>query len=417
MRRAIAVIIGVLATWSAHAAGRDTTSLCRYGLEFGAQPGWVIAADSYEKKWLKGNFAMAVNAGIRYSALPCDSDAYARDFGYPILAVGIKYGMNHGVTMHREEDPAWGLLEPVDYVSRMGNTVTLYGSFERPFFRNRRWQADYTLSFGVGYSRSKYNTYDAIDNELIGSRWLIYFGTGLHATYRITRELGLRAGVEFYHHSNGALNRPNKGANVVAPSLGVVYEPYDEELAWRGRHGKSTPFKPFTFVDFALGVGAKTLNEDWQHTQFGTPPGDPDYRTSKFKRYPTYSMQTSIMRRYARRWASGVGVDVFYGSYTTHVKDLEMKKGINTKYSPWSLGLSAKHRVYYHNLALHTSLGFYLFRRMGDNVKQVEAPYYEHIGLHYSFPSLQRLTIGIDVKAHKTKADYTELVVSVPIQL
>jgi hypothetical protein len=86
MRRAIAIIIGVLATWSAHATGRDTTSLCRYGLEFGAQPGWVIAADPYEKKWLKGNFAMAVNASIRYSALPCDSDAYARDFGYPVLA-------------------------------------------------------------------------------------------------------------------------------------------------------------------------------------------------------------------------------------------------------------------------------------------------------------------------------------------
>jgi hypothetical protein len=417
MRRAAIVIIGTLVALSVQAADSDTTTLRRFGLEVGAQPGWVIAADPYERKWLKGNFAMAVNVGLRYSALPCDSDAYARDFGYPTFSVGVKYGMNHSVTMHRESDPAWGLLEPVDYTSRMGNTVTVYGSFERPFFRTRRWQADYTLSFGVGYTKSKYNTHDAIDNELIGSRWLIYFGAGLHATYRITHDIGLRAGLEFYHHSNGALNRPNKGANVVGPSLSVVYEPYYEELASHGRHVKTTPFKPFTFMDFAVGIGAKTLNEDWQRTQFDTPPGESDYRTSKFRRYITYSVQASVMRRYARRWASGAGVDVFYGSYASHVEKMDLEKGINIEHSPWSLGLSAKHRVYYHNLALHTSLGIYLFRRMGDNAKQVETPYYEHIGLHYSFPSLQRLTVGIDVKAHKTKADYTELVVSFPIRL
>lgn len=417
MRKTIIVIVGIFVALCARATSRDTTSLRRVGLELGVRPGWVIAADPYEKKWLKEKKAVALTIGMRYAPLPGDSDAYAQDFGYPVFVAGFQYGMNHGVTMHREKDPAWGLLEPVDYVSRMGNTATLYGGFERPFFRNRRWQADYTLAFGVGYSKSKYNTYNAIDNELIGSRWLIYFGAGLHATYRVSRHIGLRGGLEFYHHSNGALNRPNKGANVVAPSLSLVYEPYYEELAAEERNRERVAFKPFSFVDIAVGIGAKTLNEDWQHTQFGTPPGEPGYRTAKFRRYPTISVQASLLRRYARRWASGAGVDVFYGSYASHVSELESSKGIDARHCPWSVGVSAKHRVYFHHLALHTSLGMYLFRQMGDNARQVETPYYEHIGLHYCFPPLHRLTIGIDVKAHKTKADYTELVVSVPLRL
>lgn len=398
----------------------DTTTTPKpthWGWEVAAVPGWVIAADPYEKKWLKGKFAMALKAGVRYAPLPQDSDAYAEDYGYPVLTAGLMYGMNHGVTMHRDEDPAWGQLVPVDYTSHMGNTLTLYTAFERPFFRNRRWQADYTLSAGVGYTPSKYNTTDAIDNELIGSHWLIYFGAGLHASYHFSPRWALRVGLEFYHHSNGALARPNKGANVVAPSLALVYEPYYEALTDHHRHAPLPPFHKYNFIELALGIGAKTLNEEWQLTQFQTPPSNPNYRTSHFRLYPSVSFQTAFLRRYARRWASGGGIDIFYGSYAQRVEEIDRMQGNDVKHSPWSIGLSAKHRVYFHNLALHLSLGYYLYRHMGHNAKQVETPYYEHIGLHYSFPSLGHLTVGIDVKAHKTKADYTELVVAYPITI
>lgn len=413
----LGLIIALAATLPAHGAGTDSTMHRRWGLDINVSPGHAIAADSYEKKWLKGRFAMAASVGVRHVALPRDSDAYAAVFGYPVIAANVKYNWNHGVTMHREQDADWGLLQPVDYTSRMGNAVSVYGTFERPFFRHRRWQAGYSLSFGVGYTQSKYNTYDAIDNELIGSRWLIYFGAALHATYHVSRDWGVRAGIDFYHHSNGALNRPNKGANVVAPSVGLVYEPYYEDLLSGGRTTTLPPFKRFTFAELAVSAGAKTLNEDWQRTQFGTPPGAPGYRTSRFKLYAAYSIQASVMRRYARQYASGGGIDVFYATYASRVAEIDRTEHPDQKHSPWSVGLSAKHRVYYHNLSLDMALGFYLHRAMGHNARQVETPYYEHIGLHYSFPSMHHVSIGINVKAHKTKADYTEFQVAIPVRL
>ena len=51
---------------------------------------------------------------------------------------------------------------------------------------------------------------------------------------------------------------------------------------------------------------------------------------------------------------------------------------------------------------------------MGTWARELEAPYYERIGLNYSFPRLGGLKIGVNVKAHKTKADLTELLISYP---
>ncbi|MCI6159778.1 MAG: acyloxyacyl hydrolase [Prevotellaceae bacterium] len=397
-------------------ANEAADSLHRWGGEVSVSPGTTFAMDHYVRKWLKNKQNFMVAAELHYSSLPQDSDSFAADFGYPVISFGMNYCFNRGVTMHREQDPSWGLLEPVDYTSRLGNVLTAYGSFARPFFRNRKWETSYTFSFGLGYSKDKYNVQNNIDNELIGSRWLIYFAAGLHATCRIAENWGLKGGLDFYHHSNGALNRPNKGSNFVAPSLALVYYPYYRESLNRGRF-LAKSFSKYVYLNFVLGVGAKTLDEDWQKTQFYTPPGHPDYRTDHFRLYAAYSLQTDAMYRYARRWASGIGLDIFHGTYSSHIQEMDTGKNYAGRHSPWSIGIAAKHEVFYHNLSLGVSLGFYLFREMGKMAKEMEKPYYERIGIHYTFPSFHNLTLGINVKAHKTKADFTELVIGIPVKL
>ena len=389
-------------------------SLRHWGFSLIASPSRALVMDSYQRKWQKGKNNTSVALELSYSSLPSDSNQYAADFGYPTLSLGLKYSWNHGVTMQRTEDPAWGLAEMVDYESRMGNALMIYGRFARPFYRGNRWEIDYSFDFGAGYTATKYNPNNNVDNELIGSHWNIYFGAGLHATYRVARQWGVRMGVDYWHLSNGALYRPNKGANFVGPSLGVVYYPYYEQVLHPDPMLRSRHFKGYWFSRVALTLGAKTLNEDWQRTQFQTPKGDPDYRTSHFKLYPAYAVQLDVMRRYALRWASGIGLDLFYGSYSDHVKELDEEAGHTVDHSPWSVGIAAKHEVFYGRLRLHMSLGFYLYRKMGVNAKEIEQPYYERIGLHYEIPHLGGLTVGANVQAHRTKADLTEIVITYP---
>lgn len=389
----------------------------RYGFSVNVNPGNEVKMDKYQKKWMKKTRNFSFGAELHYSALPQDSDAFAADYGYPLLTLGVKYSLNHGVVMHRLPDPDWGEAKEVDYDSKMGNTISLYGAFSRPFFRQKHWETDYTFYYGVGYSHRKYDPYHNIDNELIGSRWLIFFGMGLHATYHFAKNWGIRAGVEYWHLSNGALNRPNKGANFIGPSLAVVYQPYYEPTTTTQAGRYNPPFEKYWYANVTLGIGAKTLHEDWQLTQFQTPEGSEDYRTDKFKCYAAYSLQADIMYRYARRWASGIGIDLFYGTYFKRVKELDQAAGRDLTHSPWSVGIAAKHEIFYHNFSMPVSLGFYLYRKMGENAKAVEKPFYERIGLHYTFPKLQNLKVGINIKAHLTKADLTELVVTYPINI
>lgn len=397
------------------AAERDT--LRRFGAEVYAVPATVLSIDEYQKKFMVKNPTASFCAAITYSALPKDSDDYAADYGYPTFSFGLRYSDHHRVRMHREKDSEWGSYVPVDYESRLGDIITAYASFNRPLLRTRRWEIDYMLSMGVGYSHKKYNNRDDIDNLLIGSRWLVYFGAGAHVTYHFAREWGIRAGIDYYHHSNGGMNMPNKGVNVLGPSIGIVYQPYYEEVVSHRYDFRPGAFQRYWYLNFSAAAGIKALNEEFQLTQFYSSTESPDYCKNDFRKYVTWSAQADLMYRYARRWASGVGFDVFYGRYTDDVKEMEKNWKQADRYSRWSLGIAAKHEVFYHQWSIAMSIGWYLFRHQGFKPEALEQPYYERVGLYYTFSHLGNLRVGFNVKAHRTRADYTEMCLSIPIVL
>ena len=398
----------------AFAEGRDSTN--HYGFQVNVGVGRYINIDQYTKKFVKPGASYVIGMEVNHSASPCDSDAFDSDYNYPNLSFGLRYHIND-VTMHRHPDPDWGLAQEVDYDSRLGNAVTLYGLFTRPLYRSHDWMLDYSLGTGIGWCMKKYDRETNIDDEIIGSHLNVYFTAGLHATYRIAHDWGVMGGVEFFHHSNGALARPNNGANYLSPVVGVRYMPYYGSVENRNANRIRKPFKPYWYANVTLGVGGKTLLEDWQTTQFMTSPDSADYRTERFKFYMAYSAKADIMCRYARRWASGIGIDLFYGKYASHIKELDRKAGYDISHSPYSLGLSVKHHVFYHNLSAAMALGYYLYREMGHHAKIIEKPYYEQIGIRYKFPKWNDIAIGFNINAHLTKADFTELVIAYPISL
>ena len=413
--RLILLLLTLILPVVAKAEGRD--SLRRFGAEVYAAPGTVLSIDEHQRKFMVKNPTASFGAAITYSALPKDSDAFAADYGYPTFSFGLRYSDHHRVRMHREQDSEWRTYVPVDYESRLGNIITAYASFNRPLLRTRRWEIDYMLSMGVGYSHKKYNNRDDIDNLLIGSRWLVYFGAGAHVTYHFAREWGIRAGIDYYHHSNGGMNMPNKGVNVFGPFVGIVYQPYYEEVVSHRNDFHPGAFQRYWYLNLSAAAGIKALNEEFQLTQFYSSTESPDYCKNDFRKYVTWSAQADLMYRYARRWASGVGFDVFYGRYTDDVKEMEKNWQQADKYNRWSLGIAAKHEVFYHQWSIAMSIGWYLFRHQGFKPEALEQPYYERVGLYYTFSHLGNLRVGFNVKAHRTRADYTEMCLSIPIVL
>lgn len=398
-------------------------------------PQTVLAMDEYVRTWLKDrqSYSLSVEAGLdTYRGAFKDTEEYARDYGYPTFTVGLRYNFNHGTTMHRDAAD-WGEKLEVPYTTRLGDILTLYGRFDRPLFRTRKWSGGYYIGTGVGYAFSHYDKTKHIDNELIGTRLNIFFTGGLFIDWQVTKDYALELGLDFSHHSNGALYRPNKGANYLGPFFGIKHQlggAKDFENSESSENSESlkpsTPHKRTSssedawrshplFLEFTLGIGAKTLNEDWQQTQFNASADDPNFRTDKFSVYGAFSFQADLMYRYARRWATGLGLDLFYGDYASKAARYDQNKG--DRVSPWSLALAIKHEAFYGRLSARVGLGVYLYRHAGSWAKALEAPYYERVGLFYTLDKRSGLAVGFNINAHKTKADFSELCLSIPIRL
>jgi len=395
----------------------ENDTIKNWGAQLTVNPAVIPTMDKEVKEFIVNHNVVTIGAQLRKVTTPQQQDPYAHDFGYPTFAFGLNYNFYNNIKFHREDSPSLGLGKAVDYYSTLGNSISAYASFERPFFRNKHWEIDYAFNMGLGYSHLKYNPINQVDNLMIGSHVLIYFGAGLHATYRIHRDWGVKAGIEFNHHSSGTLGRPNKGANAVGPTIALVYYPYYNQILQTDNFKINTDFKKSKYLNFSVNVGLKTLYEDWVKTQYNTPPELPDYRTDDFKYYTVYTLQADYMSRYARRWASGVGLDIYYLSFMDHVKKLDKQSGYTDKHSPISIGISGKHEVFYHNLSLAMSLGLYVFRQQGHKAKSIEQPFYETVGLKYHFQNINGLTLGAFVRAHAFKADFTGLSVSYPFKI
>ena len=414
MRTAILILLSTLSI-NVTAEENDSFSIAKMGIEFRYIPAQTLTLDKEPRIWTKTKDTHSWAAQINVTPT---KNAYAHDYNYPTFSFGLRYHLNHGTTMHRD-DP-WGEAQPVNYTSKLGNFLTLYGTFNRPLYRSKHWQWGYYLGTGIAYTSLKYNQKNDIDNEYIGSHLNIYFNAGLYGQVKIAKEWSVKGGLDFAHHSNGAMARPNKGANYFGPFVGLVYEPQQATSPIVKRNTNGTqPFQKYWFTEFTLGLGGKTLLEEWLQTQFNTPQGQPDYRKEHFTYYGAYSFHTHLLYRYARRWASGVGVGLFYGEYAHRIARMDKENGhTDEKHSPWSASIEARHEVYYGNVSVRLTLGYYLYRHMGYSANHgLEYPYHEQVGVFYSFPKLKGLTLGFSVNAHATKADFTELQLSIPVRL
>lgn len=414
MRTAILILLSTLSI-NVTAEVNDSLSIAKMGIEFRYIPAQTLTLDKEPRIWTKTKDTHSWAAQINVTPT---KNAYAHDYNYPTFSFGLRYHLNHGTTMHRD-DP-WGEAQPVNYISKLGNFLTLYGTFNRPLYRSEHWQWGYYLGTGIAYTSLKYNQKNDIDNEYIGSHLNIYFNAGLYGQVKIAKEWSIKGGLDFAHHSNGAMARPNKGANYFGPFVGLVYEPQQATSPIAKRNTEATqPFQKYWFTEFTLGLGGKTLLEEWLQTQFNTPQGQPDYRKEHFTYYGAYSFHTHLLYRYARRWASGVGVGLFYGEYAHRIARMDKENGhTDEKHSPWSASIEARHEVYYGNVSVRLTLGYYLYRHMGYSANHgLEYPYHEQVGVFYSFLKLKGLTLGFSVNAHATKADFTELQLSIPVRL
>ena len=382
-------------------------------IEAGYGKGSVLKFDSWLiNDGLKQQEAQSFWLGYVYQTNADEGCAYASDYNYPTLTFGLLVSDFNKVRLRYNPHGT----RPIDYDSRCGTSYVLYGSFRRAFFRTKSgWSADYKFENGIGYNTHIYNRHTNVDNLLLGSRFSVYFDVAFAFSYR-HGQCEFFAGPEFRHLSNGGTVRPNKGINKAGIGAGVRYylQPFDSIPMGR----ISQPFeekKLYLNISHSNGIrGAQgewlydANNYIWKNNDVDNIKyGKDGYRTCYY-----HLLSTDLMYRYARRYASGIGLDALYEPYNRDV-EIQNDKVDRSELTPWSLGLAAKHEVFFRRMSMQIALGWYLSRPFNECSNTAdEYPYYERIGLRYKLPILNDcISVGYSIYAHLTKAYGTELVI------
>jgi len=81
----------------------------------------------------------------------------------------------------------------------------------------------FEMSLGLSMNWDPYDIFDNPENLAISTRNNVHVGAGLFLEYSLSRNFDLKFGVNLNHFSNGASRRPNRGVNMGALSLSMVY--------------------------------------------------------------------------------------------------------------------------------------------------------------------------------------------------
>jgi len=265
----------------------------------------------------------------------------------------------------------------------LGDLYGLYAHYNFYFFKRNLMLR---IAQGVAYNT---NPYDAQTNPLN-----VAYGTHyMPATYfmlnykkeNIWNNLGLQAGLSFFHHSNANLRAPNTSTNTLAINVGAVYSFQKSEENNYRKNTDSIKVKEPLRYNFAFRTGF-TESDAIGSGQF-----------------PFYVFSGYVDKRLSRKSAVQFGVDFFMMKYLEQsvrfISAAKPEVSPNTDYRKG--GVFIGHELFINKFTVETQFGYYAYRPL-DYLD----PVYQRLGLKYYFA--KQISLGVGLKTHMAKAEAME---------
>jgi len=290
-------------------------------------------------------------------------DYYHQLYNYPIYGVGF-----YSSTFRNAE---------------LGTPNAIYGFVAVPMLSNlsKRWNYNYRISLGLAGNFNPYDEEDNPFNVLLGTSRNVFIDFGLQANYKLNRHLQVGAGAALHHFSNGSIRKPNKGVNLIPITVALTYTPDSRE------------------VDFSK-IELPSIENKWQYhlsTSFGNKQID-EYE----KRYFKSTLTSYISYPLGHKWRLGLGADLFYTQPGERIERAERNVNYKDSRFTYGMGFYIDH-VFSQKLYLNSTVAHYLHRNPYNGE---EKPVYLRTGIRYK--AYKNAFIGVSIKAHKEKADFTE---------
>ena len=356
---------------------------------------------------LKSYGYMTYEVAVGFQTNPADSCCYARAFGYPMISAGLSWARTSNFKFSDQ--------------TKFPDVYSAFGSFERTIIRKKRFSFGYVLDFGLIYNPGKYDPVNNPGNNWLSSPVMAYFGAGALVKYHVGKRWEIGADVMFRHFSNGRLALPNEALNGLGAGIFARYRLQDYDYTKYTNVPKlKAEYKKGMQYMIVLGGGFHTCMAEW-NAYVEKKPDPVKKQNVKLKAHPKFSLSFDALYRYSLRYATGIGLDVFYSS---NMKELEASDRVFygdeavdncPGYNPISIGIAVVQEVYWKNFAVHVAVGAYPYRLKGVNGPLAKEAgdrergwHYEKAGFRYYFPKLGNTFLGFAIKSHSIKAEYLE---------
>ncbi len=284
-----------------------------------------------------------------------------------------------------------GFNSAIPNYAEIGRPSAVYGFMEVPFSiqsQRNRVSFGYFTQLGLGFNFNPYDPDVNPVNQYIGSTVNCYIHMGFHSLVRISDRIDLQASLGLKHFSNGSTKKPNSGINLFPLNVGVnvklgELKPIPSEIPELGEKSLKT------FWNLALYTGMKNYEI-----------GDPAYFRG--------GLGVNYLIEPTHKYRLGIGLDFFWAQGM----ELRFPEGDFSFWDQTSLAVVGSWEWQLtERLFVPIGLGAYLYR---NELNQEFTWFYERIGVRYRFDN--HLSAGMQIKAHKAKADFFEFTLGYTIQ-
>lgn len=333
-------------------------------IEAEVENGGILAFGKVKQTTFNDAYYNGINLKVGWRINKSD-DPYFKLYNNPIYGIGL-----YSSTFHND---------------KVGSPYAIYGFVQTPFgnLNNKKWSFDYRIGLGLS---GNFKPYDEDSNPLnlaIGTKNNVFINLGIRSQYTINSKFKAGVGLAFHHFSNGALQLPNKGVNLVPLTLSLTYQP-DGLALQRDQELDIEPFSKKILYHINYGVGLKQVKRNLD------------------KRYFKSTLSFYASRHVSHKWRIGVGGDLFYSDSGNSEEIAEDKSGkLSAKLSGGPAFYLA--HVLNKDLVLNGNVGYYIHNQKFNGETQ---NIFLRAGFRYYV--YKNLNAGVSIKAHKGKADFIE---------
>lgn len=250
-----------------------------------------------------------------------------------------------------------------------------------PFsLEEKAFRSSYQICAGMAYLTECFDVVENPLNMAISTRLNIYVSFRLNAGFAISKQSELFMGLSLSHFSNGKFGTPNFGINTGAVKIGYRYNLLPARFS--RLNSPDLPFFRLHTVELFLSGGAKTDDQ------------------LSGKLYPVSTFAGEYKYAFCRRYAAGLGIDLFYDAALGPNKEA-MGDERSTTADLFQMGIhfalySRVNRLHvFGNLGMYTIADFYKYSR-----------FYARIGFRYDITD--KIMLSLAIKSHYAIADYLE---------